>query len=76
MNVNFDYSKLKARTVEMGKTDKMVAKAANMTPSTYSIKLNGRGEFNQTEMYDICNFLLIDLQDIPVYFFTPKVQFK
>lgn len=73
MSISFDYTKLKARTVEMGKTDKAVAIAAKMTPSTYSVKLNGRGEFDQTEMYDICEFLRIDLRDIPLYFFTAKV---
>ena len=75
MSIGFDYTKLKARTVEMGKTDKAVAKAANMTPSTYSVKLNGRGEFDQSEIYDICKFLRIDLRDIPLYFLQLKFSF-
>lgn len=70
---NYDYSQLKARTVQLGKTDGMVAKAANITPSTYSLKLNCRSEFTQEEMCDICNFLGLSYGDIPSYFFTVKV---
>lgn len=70
----FDYSKLRARTVELGMTDRAVATAANMTPSTYSLKLNGKGEFSQEQICRICNFLMIGYGDIPKYFFAPMVQ--
>lgn len=66
----FDYSQLKARTAELGMTDKAVAKAASMTPSTYSLKLNGKGEFTQEQMCNICDFLHICYRDIPKYFFA------
>lgn len=70
----FDYSALKGKTVEMGKTDRDVAKAANMTPSTYSLKTNGKGYFTQDQILLICGFLSIENCDIPRYFFTPLVQ--
>ena len=66
----FNYSQLKARTAELGMTDKAVAKAAKMTPSTYSLKLNGKSEFTQEQMCNICDFLHICYCDIPRYFFT------
>ena len=69
----FNYSRLRARTVELGKTDKEVAVAGKMTPSTYSLKLNNKGVFTQEQMVGICNFLLIAYCDIPLYFFTLQV---
>lgn len=72
----YDYSKLKARAVELGVTSKAVAKAGGMTPSTYSLKLNGKGEFTQEQMRNICDFLNIGYCEIPRYFFTLQVQFN
>lgn len=69
----WNYSLLKARTAELGKTNKAVAFAGKMTPSTYSLKLNGKGDFSQQQINNICAFLNIDVCDIPKYFFTPKV---
>ena len=69
----FDYSRLKGRTAEQGYTDKDVANAGNMTPSTYSLKLNGKGVFTQDQIYKICVFLNIEFVKIPAYFFTLKV---
>lgn len=66
----FVYSRLRARTIEQGYSDKDVAHAANMTPSTYSIKINGKGQFTQEQICDICDFLCISYVDIPIYFFA------
>ena len=67
---SYDYAQLKARTAELGKTDKAVAASAKMTPSTYSLKLNGKGEFSQEQICNICDFLHICYCDIPKYFFA------
>ena len=69
-DTRFDYSKLRARTAELGKTDKSVAAAGGMTPSTYSLKLNGMGVFTQKQICGICEFLQINSRDIPLYFFA------
>ncbi|WP_300611225.1 DUF739 family protein [uncultured Oscillibacter sp.] len=66
----WNYSMLKARTAELGKTDRDVAVAGKMTPSTYSLKVNGKGEFSQEQISDICQFLGIDFSEIPRYFFA------
>lgn len=71
----FNYARLRAKTVELGKTDKEVAVAGKMTPSTYSLKLNNKGVFTQEQIVDICNFLLIAYCDIPLYFLPSKFSF-
>lgn len=71
--MQFNYAKLRGRTAEMGKTDKDVATAAKMNPSTYSQKLNGKGVFSQEQICSICAFLGIELVDVPAYFFTLAV---
>jgi len=69
----YTYSKLRARAVELGLTSREVAAAIRMNASTYSIKLNGKGEFSQSEIRKICKVLLIESADIPMYFFTERV---
>lgn len=66
----YNYSQLKARTAELGKTNKAVAMAAGMTPSTYSLKLNGKGEFTQEQIVRIMEFLDIGSADVHRYFFS------
>ena len=69
----FDYAKLRALTVERGKTGADVAVAAGMAPATYSCKLNGRNDFTQSEIAAIVGFLNINPADIALYFFAEKV---
>ena len=69
----YNYSKLKARTVEMGLLSREVAAAINMSAPTYSMKLNGKAEFSQNEIRKICEFLKIEASDIPLYFFANQV---
>ncbi len=73
VTMQFDYSKLRGKTAEMGKTDRDVATAAQMNPSTYSQKINGKGVFSQDQICSICAFLAIELVDVSSYFFTPVV---
>ena len=73
VTMQFDYSKLRGRTAEMGKTDRDVATAAKMNPGTYSQKINGKGVFSQAQICSICTFLGIELVNVPAYFFTLKV---
>lgn len=74
MKNKYDYSKIRARTAELGTTDKAVAAAAKMTPSTYSLKMQGKSEFTQEQIRDICDYLRVSYADIPQYFFTLEVQ--
>lgn len=69
----WDYSRLKGRTKEAGLRQEDVGIAIGLTPTTYSLKLNSKAEFRQSEIDGICRVLNIPVEDIPSYFFTEKV---
>lgn len=69
----YDYSKLRAKTIEAGKTNADVAALAGMTPSTYSQKLTGKSQFSQDQIVAIIAGLDLTPQDIPAYFFVKVV---
>ena len=66
----YDYSKLRAKTIEVGLTNAEVAASAGMTASTYSQKLTGKSQFTQGEISSIVMVLNLTPQDIPAYFFA------
>lgn len=72
-SVAFDYKKLRAKIVEEGKTHREVAKAAGITPTTFSLRINNHGVFTQDQIISICEFLEIEIVSIPRYFFALKV---
>lgn len=69
----WDYSRLKGRTKEVGLRQEDIGGDIGLTPTTYSLKLNNKAEFKQSEIEDICKLLEIPFVDIPSYFFTPIV---
>lgn len=71
-NTEFNYSKLKGKMAEQGYTAKSLAKIAGITPTTFSIKLNGCSEFKQNEMISILNALGVSLSEVGQYFFCSK----
>lgn len=68
-----DYSKLRGRIRECGRTQREVAEFANMANTTFNLKLNGKYAFSQREIQAILKFLKIPPEEIGNYFFTPKV---
>lgn len=70
----FDYSKLRGRMAELNKTYAATAKAASMSLTTFSQKMQGKGYFTQSQVCGICMVLGIEQKDIGKYFFTTKVQ--
>ena len=70
----FDYRPLRGKIRMEGKTEAETAKAANMSPSGFSARLNGTQEFRQSEIWKMCEVLTIEPEEISKYFFTPKVQ--
>ena len=70
----YDYSKLRAKTIENGKTNAEVAVLAGMTASTYRQKLTGKSQFTQDQIVSIISVLNLTPQDIPAYFFAKEVQ--
>ena len=72
--MGFDYGKLLGRMKEMQTTQKMLAKKIHNTTSTLNQKLNNKGVFRQTEIFEICLCLEIPISEIGSYFFIQKVQ--
>ena len=72
--MQFDFSKLLGRIKEYGYTQERLAEEICMTKTTMSLKLNNKANFTLPEMEKIRKVLHIDIEEIGVYFFTPKVQ--
>ena len=70
----FDYSKLKGRITEKCGTQKNFVKLMGTSPTTLVSKLACRSYFNQKEIIKAALVLDIEPVDVPVYFFTIKVQ--
>ena len=68
-----DYSYLKAKTIERGFRQFEISEAIGLNPTTYSLKLNNKAEFKQSEIEKICEVLKIPPEEIRKYFFTQKV---
>ena len=72
--MRFDYNKLLGRMREKSVTQKTLAYQIHNTTGTLNQKLNNKGFFKQTEIYDICVLLQIPIAEIGDYFFNKKVQ--
>ena len=70
----FDYSKLLGRIVEKYGTQARFSKALGLSEHSLSLKLNSIRGFKQSEISRVCDILEIEHSEIPVYFFTLKVQ--
>lgn len=70
----FDYSKLIGLIIEKYRTRGAFAAAAGFSESALSARLNNQVPFTDVEIKRICALLDIADQDIPVYFFTLKVE--
>lgn len=70
----YEYSKLLGRITEKFGTQGRFAEALGMSERSLSLKLNSKTPFKQPEIIKACSLLEIENDDIPVYFFTIKVQ--
>lgn len=70
----FDYSKLKGKIREVFGTQENFATAMLLSQVSLSAKLNNKVPFTQSEINKACELLGIQLEFIPVYFFTEKVK--
>lgn len=70
----FDYSKLRGKIREIFRTQSTFAKSMGMSTTSLSAKLNNKIGFSQKEIDKASDLLKIKKEEIPVYFFTPKVQ--
>lgn len=72
--MEYDYSKLKGRIIEVYETQGNFANAMGKTQETLSKKLNNIRRFDQNEITLAVQLLNISPEDINSYFFKQKVQ--
>ena len=72
--MEFDYSKLRGRIKELFGTQSNFAKAVGINKGLLSRTLNNSREFSQKEINKSCTELKLSPEQIPLYFFAPKVQ--
>lgn len=70
----YDYKKLKLKIKEVFDTQEAFAKAMDMSYTALNQRLNNVIEWRISEIAQVCDLLGILLDEIPLYFFTPKVQ--
>ena len=70
----YDYSKLSGIIVEKFGTRGAFADKIGMSERTLSLKMNGKVEWKQNEIYSACQLLGISDDQITDYFFAIKVQ--
>lgn len=61
--------KLKSAIIEAGYTQETLSKELNMSPNTFSAKINGKSKFNIDEIYRICKILNINTNEKKVSIF-------
>lgn len=71
-----DYSDLRGLIRAKYHTNAAFAKAMGFSACTLSQKLNNRTEWTRGEMGKACELLGISVAAIPIYFFTPLVEFS
>jgi transcriptional regulator with XRE-family HTH domain len=73
-NVKFDYSKLLGKIKEKGYIQSDIAKKVGIGKTTFNEVLSGKTFLRQPTIIKICDVLEIAYKDIPLYFFTQRVQ--
>lgn len=70
----FNYDRLRGRIVEIFGTQYRFAKEMGWSERTLSLKMNGSRPWKQPDICKAIRLLKLKEEDIPSYFFTPKVQ--
>lgn len=70
----YDYSKLSGKIKECCGSQASFAGRIGLSERSVSLKFNNLREWKQKEIQKACAVLGIKEREIPIYFFTPKVQ--
>lgn len=70
----YDYSLLAGKVKEFFGTQCAFSDAIALSERSVSLKMQGKISWKQSEIEKICEVLRLERMDIPVYFFTLKVQ--
>lgn len=72
--MSFDYSKLNGRIVEKCGSQKQFAGKMGLSTRSMSLKMNSKVGWKQEEIKKACEVLELKSEEIPIYFFTVRVQ--
>lgn len=72
--MKFDFSRLRGKIREQGKSQADLCAEIGMSTATLSLKLSGKSDFRQEEIMAIAKTLGIAPKQIPYFFFCEKVQ--
>lgn len=72
--MEYDYSKLRGLIREVFGIQTAFAVAMGLSPCSLSKKLNNKSEWKKREMHKSGELLGFSEDQIPQYFFTPKVE--
>lgn len=72
--IEFDFKKLRIKIFEVCEKQDIFAKKIGMSYVSLSKRLNNHLEFSSKEIKKCCKVLGIRDKEIPIYFFTLKVQ--
>lgn len=70
--MDYDYSKLRGRIVEVCGTIGVFAKKLGLSKTIISLKLNNKVAWSQDDIYDSCLILGIPLERAGEFFLTKK----
>jgi len=70
----FDYCKLRGKIKEIFGTQDNLAESLGIGRVSLSQRLNNYIDFSASEIFRTCDLLHIPISEIPIYFFTTKVQ--
>ncbi len=73
--MKYDYSKLSGKIKECCGNQLNFSNSIGLSERSVSLKMNGKREWKQSEIDKTCKVLKIEHTEIPLYFFTPLVQF-
>lgn len=71
--ITYDYGKLLGRMRELNITQSLLGKSVGLSEASLNAKLGNKVNFKQSEITRICGILLIEANDIPLYFFTRQL---
>ena len=69
----WDYKKLRGRIKEVCGTQDELANKIGIGRVSLSKRLNNQLDFEQEEIFKVCDVLGIEYSEIPAYFFTEEV---
>ena len=72
--MSYNYNKLRGIIREKFGTEGKFAKKINRDCSTFSKKINNKGEFTSDEIFRMAELLDIPNDEIGTYFFSQKVE--